>query len=380
MRPWEAWRPTELEMSNNGGSLKSATAINLPQLLSNSVIDGLRGRKSQLVTDYQEKLETFQPSYPAMVQIDNKIKEIDRQIAAEVKTIKASFKAAYEASLNQENEMKKRIEMLKGEALDLQNRSIQYNILKREVDTNRSLYEGLLQRFKEVDVAGGAGANNVFVVDKAELPRAPSSPRMGRALLLSLALGLGVGLGAAFLLERFDDTVKSSDEIERLTGLATLGIIPKAGEDKSVEAELADPRSALSEAYRSLCTSLQFSTESGLPKTLLVTSAGPSEGKSITSMAIATHFAKLGSQVLLVDADLRNASLHTKFGRDNATGLSNYLAGACSPPEALQATAVPNSCLHGIGATAAQPRRPARKRAALVLAVGRPGSLRSHCH
>jgi capsular exopolysaccharide synthesis family protein len=322
--------------------VESASAINLPQLLSNSVIDGLRGRRNALAAEYGEKLETFKPGYPAMVQIDNKIKEIDKQLAAEVKTIRASLKAAYESSLSQEAEMKKRIEALREEVLDLQRRSIQYNILKREVDTNRSLYDGLLQRSKEVDVAGGVGANNVFVVDRAELPGAPSSPQLSRNLLLSLLSGLGVGVIAAYVLERLDDRITSPVEIERATGLPTLGIIPKVASTKAIEAEFGNPRSNISEAYRSLCAALQFSTESGLPRTLFVTSGGPSEGKSLTSLAVARHFATMGLKVLLVDADLRNPSLHTKLGRANGVGLGDYLAGQCTPPETFQATALPN--------------------------------------
>src|SRR6185312_14814632 len=202
-----------------------------------------------------------------MVQIKNQIDEIDRQLTDEAKTLKDSLKGAYEASLAQETEMRNRIEILKADVLDLQKRSIQYNILKREVDTNRSLYEGLLQRQKEVDVAGGVGANNVFIVDRAEMPNSPASPRMARALLLALGLGLGAGIAAAYILEQFDDTVRSPEELERITGLATLGIIPKIGSAQRAEIELADPRSVLSEAYRSLCTALQFTTQSGLPKT-----------------------------------------------------------------------------------------------------------------
>ena len=322
--------------------VETATAIQLPQFLSNAVIEDLRGKRSALVTEYQEKLETFKPGYPAMVQINNKIAEIDRQLASEVRTIKASFKGAYESALNQEGEMKKRIETLRAEVLDLQKRSIQYNILKREVDTNRSLYEGLLQRYKEVDVAGGVGANNVFVVDRAEVPGSPSSPQLLRALMLTFALGLGAGLAAAIVIERLDDTVRSPEEIERISGLATLGIIPKIAGSKTVEGELADPRSAMSEAYRSLCTAMQFSTENGLPKTLLMTSSAPSEGKSITALAISRHFVTMGLKVLVIDADLRNPSLHKKLGLDNSVGLSNYLAGACSPPEVFQRTATPN--------------------------------------
>ncbi len=322
--------------------VESADAINLPQLLTNSVIDGLRGKRNALVTEYQEKLETFKPSYPAMVQIDNKVKEIDRQLATEVETIKASLKAAYESSLNQETETKARIETLRAAVLDLQKRSIQYNILKRETDTNRELYNGLLQRFKEVDIAGGVGANNVFIVDRAELPGAPSSPLITRALLLSLMLGLGLGLAAAYVLEHLDDTVHSAEEVERISGLATLGVIPKIKAGISVEAEFADPRSAVSEAYRSLCTALQFSTDRGLPKSLLVTSAGPSEGKSFTALAVARHFATMGLKVLIVDADLRKPTLHSKLDLENGTGLSNYLTGACTPPEAFQRSTVAN--------------------------------------
>ena len=307
----------------------------------------------RLVAEYQEKLETFKPGYPAMVQIDNKIKEIDRQLATEVKTIKSALKAAYESSLSQEAEMKKRIEALREEALDLQKRSIEYNSLKRQVDTNRAIYDSLLQRSKEVDVAGGAGANNIFVVDRAELPGAPSSPQLSRSLILSLLFGLGAGVVAAYVLERLDDTISSPAEIERITGLPTLGIIPKVIGPSPVEAEFVDPRSDISEAYRSLCASLQFSTESGLPRTLFVTSGGPSEGKSLTSLAIARHFATMGHRVLLVDADLRNPSLHTKLGRGNAIGLGDYLAGRCTPPETFQATSLPNLAFMSSGAVTA---------------------------
>jgi capsular exopolysaccharide synthesis family protein len=322
--------------------VEASKTMDLPQLLSNGVIDGLRTRRNALVTEYQEKLETFKPGYPAMVQINNKIREIDRQLASEVATVKASFKASYESALSQENEMKARIEGLRAELLDLQKRSIEYNILKREVDTNRGLYNGLLQRFKEVDIASGVGTNNVFIVDRAEVPRSPSSPQPLRAFLLSLVIGLSAGLGAAFLIERFDDTVRSPDELERSAGITTLGVIPKIHGGAAIDDELADPRSAVAEAYRSLCTALQFSTESGLPRTLVITSAGPAEGKSSSAVAISRHFATMGLKVLIIDADLRNPSLHKKMSLANEIGLSNYLTGVCTPPETFQATNNPN--------------------------------------
>lgn len=319
--------------------VEATHAINLPQILSNKVIETLRSKRKELDIEYQQKLETFKPNFPAMVRIKNQIEEIDRQITAEVQAIKDSLKGAYESSFKEEEEMRKRIEVLRRDVLDLQKRSIQYNILKREVDTNRELYASLLQRFKEVDVASGVGANNVFVVDRALTPGSPSSPRLMRALMMALALGLAAGFGTAYLLERLDDKIRTVEQVELTTGLSTLGVIPHVSD---VSEQLGDPRSALSEAYRSLCTALQFSTENGLPRSLAITSAGPSEGKSLTSLSIAKHFASLGRKVLLIDGDLRNPSLHKALNTDNSIGLSNYLTGASAPPDVMQTTDIGN--------------------------------------
>lgn len=322
--------------------VEGSKATDLPQFMNNATINALRMQRNALVTDYEEKLQTFKPAYPVMVEIQNKIREIDRQIGQEARSVKAALKGAFEASSRQEAETKKQIAQLRDEVLDLQKRSIRYNILKREVDTNRALYNGLLQRFKEADIAGGVGTNNIFVVDKAVTPGGPSSPNLSRALVLSFALGLGAALVAAFVLEHLDDTVSSAEEMERLSGMTTLGVIPRTDPGLLPEHEIANPRSAISEAYRSLCTSLQFTTDSGLPKTLLVTSSGPGEGKSVTALAIARHFATLGLKVLLIDADLRNPSLDIKLGLTSHIGLSNYLTGGCTPPQVMQATAVAN--------------------------------------
>jgi capsular exopolysaccharide synthesis family protein len=317
--------------------VETADAINLPQFLTSDVIQGLRKKRNDLELDYQQKLQTFKPGFPAMLEIRKQIDEIDKQLANEMETIKDSLKASRDSSLALEKEMQDRVAKLKQDVLELQNRSIQYNILKREADTNRDLYASLLQRFKEVDVASGVVANNVFVIDRATVPGSPSSPNLKRALMMALLLGLGAGVSVAYGLERLDDKIRSPEQLEVATGLSTLGIIPSVPE---VDKELADPRSSLSEAYRSLCTALQFTTENGLPKTLVVTSAGPAEGKSLTAYAVARHFALLGRAVLLVDADMRNPSLHKRLNRSNLVGLSNYLVGGCSPPDALQQTTV----------------------------------------
>ncbi len=322
--------------------VQDADAINLPQLLSNAAISDLRSRRSALVAEYEEKLETFKPAYPAMVQIDNRIKEIDRQLAAEVRTIKESFKAAYESSAQQEAAMREQIGRLGADVLDYQKRSIQYTILKREVDTTRALHNGLLQRYKEIDIAGSAGANNIYVVDRAERPASPSHPSLPSALVISMAVGLFGGILAAVLSERRDITVRSVEDLERLSGTTVLGLIPRAKRGKSIEAELNDTQSGVSEAYRSLCTSLQLAAADGLPETILLTSAGPSEGKSISALAIARHFASAGRKVLLIDADLRNPGLHIRLRLANDVGLTDYLTGARTPPETFQRAGIGN--------------------------------------
>jgi capsular exopolysaccharide synthesis family protein len=335
--------------------VEHAEAADLPQMLSNTVIEGLRNDRNALSAEYEQNLETFKPSYPAMVQIKNRIAELDRQLVREAATVRSSLKASYESAKSQEEEMKRRIDQLRATALDLQKRSIRYNTLKREVETNRSLYEGLLQRQREVQVASGVGTNNVFVVDRAQVPDAPSSPRLGTTLLLALFLGLGVSTAGAILLEHLDQTVRSADDLEHHIGLAMLGVIPKVRMDSPAERDLGDPRSPLAEAYRSLCTALQFANASGLPHSIVVTSAGPAEGKSVTSLAIARHFASSGLKVLIIDADMRNPSLHAKIGQTNATGLSTYLAGACNPPQAFLPTQIPTLAFMPSGPVPASP-------------------------
>ncbi|MBJ7532748.1 polysaccharide biosynthesis tyrosine autokinase [Rhodomicrobium vannielii ATCC 17100] len=322
--------------------VESTTAINLPQLLTNQVVDTLRGQRKALETEYQEKLENFKPSYPEMVQISNKIKEVDRQLGAEVKAIRNSLKAAYQSSLAQEVEMKARIEELRSEVIDLQKKGIRYNILKREVETNRNLYNSLLQRLKEVDIAGGVGANNIFIVDRAVAPNFPSEPSLSRALFLAFGFGLIIGIGFSLLLEMLDDRVRAPEEVEEISGLPTLGIIPRDESDMELSLVLKDPRSHVAEAYRSFATALQFSTDTGLPRSIAVTSAGAGEGKSTTAVAIARHFAQMGLKVLLIDADLRRPSLHIKLNLDNSIGLSNYLTGSSMPPDLVQRTDHPN--------------------------------------
>lgn len=314
----------------------------LPQLLNNKVIEGLRVQRNDLKRDYEEKLETFKPSYPVMMELSSKIAAVDKQIAAEIETVKRSLKASYETAVGQEEQMQARIGELTGEVLELQKKSIRYGILKREVESNRSLYNNLLKRYKEVDVAGGVGTNNIFIVDRATTPNNPSHPKFLKIIAIALFAGLLIGFAAAYLIELLDDRLRTPDDIERSVGLPILGLVPASEFPEGLLTDLGNPRSPVAEAYRSLATSLQFSTEHGLPRSIVVTSGGPSEGKSSTAIALARHFAVTGKTVLLVDADMRRPSLHDKLGHSNSVGLSNYLTGMCPIQEVIQDTDVPN--------------------------------------
>jgi capsular exopolysaccharide synthesis family protein len=312
--------------------------MSLPEVLSNSTILALQGQRSTLAAEYQQNLRTYKPDYPTMVDMRARIDAIDRQITAQAQSIKGSLRNQYEVALRQEQSLASAVQQSKGQVLDQRSRSIQYNIIQREVDTNRSLYDGLLQRYKEIGVAGGIGTNNVAVVDRAMPPGGAIKPQPMKNLVMFCAAGLLAGALLAFLLEQFDLSIKTPDEIEKILNLPLLGAIPVAGREVSSYRAISDPKSVLSEAYYSVRTSLKFSTPDGAPHVLLVTSAGPGEGKTTSALAIATTFARIGMRVLLIDGDLRDPSLHKILARDNGVGLSNLLAGGPELTPALQPT------------------------------------------
>ncbi len=318
--------------------LEASTGFALPQILQSEAIETMRAKQVELAAEYKDKLSFFKPAFPEMRQIQAQIDELDRQIASEVALIKQSVQADYQAALNEEQSLAKMVEDLKSEVTDFRNRNIQYTILQREVDTNRSLYEGLLQRYKEIGVAGGVGVNNISIVDSAEVPGSPYTPRLSRNLAIALMLGLMFGGAAAFAREHLDDTFKSPEDVEDNLGIPLLGIIPMVGVIDDPKALFDDQRSPVAEAYRSLRTALQFSTSGGVPKSLLITSSRASEGKSTTALTLSRNFAQIGLRVLLIDADLRKPSLHRYTGLDQNVGLTNFLAGGTMPPEALQRT------------------------------------------
>lgn len=318
----------------------SGSSVAFGEIGGNSIIRSLQESRSKLMTEYQNKLSTYKPAYPLMVQLKAQIDDIDKQIAQEIGSIKSAIRGEYEAAQQNENMIAAQISSLTGEALNLKTRSIQYNVYKREVDTNRQLYDATLQRYKEIGVAAGVGLNNIVIVDKA-VSAGKFNPNIPLNLAISLFLGLIGGVLLALLLEYLDDTLKNPEDVEKRLKLPVLGVIPKLSKNVTLEAATADIRSAFSEAYRSVRTSLQFSTSRGVPRSLLVTSASPSEGKSTAALTLARNFTQLGKRVLLIDADMRKPSIHKKMAMENNMGLSNFLAGAVPLTDVLRYTDIP---------------------------------------
>ncbi len=297
-------------------------------------------------------MKTYKPGYPKMQQIESQIDELQAKINQEIKATIGALKANYDAALAQENLLAAKLKESKQTVLGGQDSNFQYNLLKREVDTNRQLYDSLLQRYKEIGVAGGVGTNNVTVVDMAKVPGFPFKPRLTFNLMIALFIGLAGGIALALLLEHLDDTIKLPDDMEKFLGLPVLGIIPATKRADNAElalAENADQRSAFAEAYRSLRTALQFATPEGMPKVLLLTSTTVGEGKSTCALSLAMHIAQTGKTVLLIDSDLRKASLHTKLGIVNDSGLTNYLAGNAQPVDITRQTEIPRLFLMSSG-------------------------------
>lgn len=322
--------------------VESAEGLEISEIRANETVQENRKLRSELSAQYQQKLNVFKPSYPEMVQLRSQISELDTQLAQAVRAVKADIKSSFEASRISVAMLEAELQKTKETLVEQRNRSIQYNILQREVDTNRQLYDGLLQRYKEIGVAGGIGTNNISFVDKANKPAFPASPRVSRNLLLGLLAGLSLGFMAAFGLDFLDETFKVPEDIEKETGLPVVGVVPLPKGGMSLDDALKDHRSPISEAYRSLRTSLQFSTPQGLPSSILLTSSMPSEGKSTTAIGIADTFGRMGLKVLLIDADLRKSSLHKRLQLRNERGLTNYLIGGIDAADTLQVTPMQN--------------------------------------
>lgn len=296
--------------------------------VSNPVVTALQQQRATLQSNYDKELSTMREGNPTMVALKSQIDALTRQMneasSQATSSTVGSLRSDYLGATNAEHAIEAKIEQLKQGVMNIGDRSIKYNILQRDVDANRSLYNSLLQRLKEEDTSATKDSN-VSIVDLAQIPGAPFKPNLSRSIILGVLAGLVLGSLAAIAAEYIEDTIKVPDDLPNRLGLPLIGVVPLVGKEQNVDDLLADPRSEISEAFYSVRTALQFSTERGLPKVLFVTSSRPGEGKTSTALALATNMAMTGLEILLLDADLRNPSLLTTT--TDHIGLAGLLTG-----------------------------------------------------
>lgn len=310
---------------------------------TNQSTAALRQEKAKLEAEYREKSTVYQADFPEMVRLRTRIESLAQAIRGEAGQASGSLRAEYQAALAEENSLRGRVQQLSSNVQDERALSVQYNILQRELDTNRKLYDTLLERYNQVGVASGIGTAQASIVDRSQVPGAPFSPNLTRNIIMGLLLGLGLGAACVLAYEMLTDTIKTPDDVRDKLRLPVLGVIPKKKRSEQLTDQLADPKSPISEAYASLLTTLQFTSSTGLPQVLLVTSTQASEGKSTTSFILAQRLAETGKRVLLVDADMRKPSFVVEERAD--LGLSRLLTGAGTVQSHLVPTQASGLCL-----------------------------------
>ncbi len=333
----------------------------LPGFLSNNLIQSLAIRLAELERDYSELTAAVKPDYPRAVALKRQIETVQTSLNHQKVALSQNIVDEYQSALANEKYLAQALEEQKKVVNEIAEKSIQYNILKREVDTNKQLYDGLLQRLKEAQVSAGLKASNIRIVDPAEVPKRPERPRTVLNLALGVILGLGLGIGLGFLQEYLNRTIKNPDEVEILLRLPSLGVVPSFSLDGVGMATARKETGALVpsssaqrpglaiqtstaavEAFRSLRTSILLSANP-VPKILLITGAVPGEGKTTVTVNLGATLASLGNSVVIVDCDMRRPDCHRATGVMNNPGIVQCLTGHTELSDAvLKVPGVPN--------------------------------------
>ena len=326
----------------------------LPMVLNDPYIQNLKAEHARAKSEYSQLSATFKPGYPKLKELGARVAELQRKIEEAQNSLASSVKSDYDASLKKEETLRESYQKQKTLASALNDKSIQYNILKRGVDSNETIYNSLLQRLKETEVSSAITASNIQVVDYAQIPIIPFKPNVTLNLLIACILGLGGGVFLAFFLEYFDNTVKTSEEVRDKLKLPVLGgVFESTSQTGSLDSPveklfLLDPRSHIAESFRTIRTSLLLSTPGKPPRSILITSCFPAEGKTTVSINLASSFAQAGSKVLLLEADLRRPRIGTILG-NNGNGLSSYLTGNSNLSEVISQGEIPNLYVLPVG-------------------------------
>ncbi|HEY7351143.1 MAG TPA: polysaccharide biosynthesis tyrosine autokinase [Terriglobales bacterium] len=359
MQKESVYRLAESGDAESAAAVAAGAAQNKTSVSNSALLDKLQSQKADLQIQIAQLSTQFGPAYPKLAQLNNQIQEIDKQTQSEMKKVAGRLHGDYLAALQRENMLRAALDEQKQQQNKLNESAIEYSFLKRDFETNRTLYEGLLQKLKEAGVTAGLRSNNIRQVDIARTPGAPAEPNIPRNLGFGFMLGITSGVGLAFLLEGVDNTVRTPEQAQAISGLPSLGMIPLGSKNNlevkprslSVAAsrEVVElitqsrPQSQMSEAYRALRTSLLLSSVGAPPRAILITSALPQEGKTTTSINTATVLAQKGTRVLLIDADLRRPSIHKTLELGPRIGLSNVLTGGATLQDAtLRSSILPN--------------------------------------
>jgi len=307
----------------------------IPEVMESQVIANLKADYARLRSDYEDLTVTFHDDYPTVKALKARMDSIANRISIEKEKNFHALASRYQAALKTAKILQTRVERQKQLAIDLNDRATQYKIMAREVETNKGIYQSLLQRTREIESMVGVSSSNIHIIDKALLPILPFKPNVKRSLLLSIVVGLIGGIGLAFFVEYFSDTITNPDEIANRFQIPILGVAPLTKVDKyPVELTFtADSRSPLAEAMRSTKLSLQLSGSASQAKSFLLTSSKPNEGKTTMAVNLALVFAGSSEKVVLVDADMRKPRLHKFFQSQSdipSPGLSSFLAGVSS--------------------------------------------------
>jgi polysaccharide biosynthesis transport protein len=330
----------------------SAGVWSIPQVQADKTVQRLRERIGDLKEQKAALLETYTEEWPAVKKINAQVKQLEGDLEKAPNEIVAGLKSNYEKAVKKERETSGSYFGERGRATGQSISEKGLSELNQRIETNKQSYQTYLQRLNELKVTQSDRSDNVTQVEEARQPRAPIGPARGRNIIIALMLSLGVGVGLAFLLDYLDDTLKSVEDVDRHLQLATLALIPAPHEarrflgrnaapapepgENTALALIQDVRSPVAEAYRHLRTSLLLSSAGQPPKTVLVTSSQPSEGKTTTAVNIAMMLAQTGAEVLLLDCDLRRPRIHGHFGLPNTLGVTNYLSGKAGDEEIVQ--------------------------------------------
>jgi polysaccharide biosynthesis transport protein len=326
----------------------------LSVIASNPFVQQLKTRIGELQRDKVRLEERYGDKHPDVQRVNGQIEDVQRQLDAEVEKSVAAIKADYQAAMEEEKQLAGDLEGQKAQATDLNRKSIDYSVLQREAESNRQVYESLLQREKELRVVSNSRANNVRLLDRAEVPGAPFTPNTRRAWMMAVLFGLGIGIAAAFAIDYLDDTVKTPEDVTWRLRLNFLGLVPKVHGERHPLLSGPVPHD-FGEAFRALRTALVASSGTDATRLIAITSTQPLEGKTTTAVNIALALAIGGARVLLIDADMRRPSLHKAMRLPNDRGLAELLSGKARMREVVQRCGDPNLLVIPAGHTPPNP-------------------------